>query len=139
MPSCKHVLNHMVHVGGFGMNEEINNRHRSVKIGNRKYRVLNSKRRIALNVYQRFSVVYHKNRWVIAFVEDESMGVTNVFKSCHTINRSEALRLIGFLSDYVNLVKPTEATTLNASNKVSANRIIKNTHILTGLAVSEGL
>ena len=116
--------------------DEVNKRHRSTKIGNNEYRVLNSKRRIALNVYPRFAVVYHKNRWVIAFVQDKNMDVTNVFKSCHTINRSEALKLIGFLSDYVNLVGPTEATTLNASNKVSANRIIKNTNVLTGLAVS---
>jgi len=110
--------------------------HKSIKIDKNKYQVRNPKRRLALNVYQRFCVTHHKGRWVVAFAQDESWDVKNVFKSNQTINRSQALQLIGFLSDYVNLVQPTEATALNASNKVSANRIIRNSIQLAGLVTS---
>lgn len=77
-------------------------------------------------------IVKHKGRWVVALTHDE--GWKSYFFGNQTINRTEALKLIGFLSEYVNLVKPTEATFLNSTIKVSASRIIRNANELTGKA-----
>lgn len=107
-------------------------RHKSVKIERNKYSAPRPKRRFSINVSDKLCVVHHKGRWVIALTHDE--GWQSRFYSNQTINRSQAIQLIGFLSDYINLVKPTKTTMLNASNKVSANRIIKNTNELTGIA-----
>lgn len=105
--------------------------YQSVKIGKSKYRVPRPKRRLQINANDSFCVVNHKNRWVIAIVS----GWDREFYSCDTINRTQALNLISFLSDYINLVKPTEATALSASLKASTNRIIKTGQELTGIAV----
>lgn len=77
------------------------------------------------------SVCEHKGRWVVAFTE----GWDYVFRGCNTLNRTQALKMISFLSDYVNLVKPTEATHLNATIRAKANSISRDAEALTGLAV----
>jgi hypothetical protein len=106
-------------------------RYKSIKIGKSKYRAPRPKRKCRLNANRSLSIVKHKNRWVIALTE----GWDREFYSCDTINRSEALRIISFLADYVNLVKPTEATALNASLKASTNRIVKTGQELAGIAI----
>lgn len=96
--------------------------HKSIKIGKNKYRAPKPKRRIAINVSQHLCVVQHKNRWIVALTHDEGWE-TRFFRANQTINRTQALKLISFLSDYVNLVKPTNATTAHAKIKVASNRI----------------
>lgn len=83
-----------------------------------------------LNANEKFCVVNHKGRWIVALTK----GWDSQFKSCDTLNRTQALLLINFLAEYVYLVKPTNATTLNASIKASVNRITKASHELTGIA-----
>ena len=107
-------------------------RNKSVKIERNKYSAPRPKRRFSINVSDKLCVVHHKGRWVIALTHDE--GWQSRFYGNQTINRTQAIQLIGFLSDYINLVKPTKTTALNASNKVSARRIIRNTNELTGVA-----
>lgn len=108
-------------------------KYESVKIGKNKYSAPRPKRRYSINVSDKLCVVKHKGRWIVALTQGE--GWKSVFMGNQTINRTQALQMISFLSDYVNLVKPTDATFLNASIKASSNRIIKNTQELTGLAV----
>jgi hypothetical protein len=103
----------------------------SIKIGKNLFRAKNPKRRMQLNAYQTLAVVKHKGRWIVALTE----GWDREFHSCNTINRTDALRIISFLGDYVNLVKPTNETLLNASIKSSANRITRNANELFGEVV----
>lgn len=79
------------------------------------------------------SICNHKGRWVAAFTQ----GLDKVFWGCDTLNRTQALRMISFLSDYVNLVKPTETTHLNASIRARTNQITRDAEALTGLAVNK--
>lgn len=111
------------------------NRYKSVKVGKNRYNVPRPKRRKSLNVMRSLNIVNHKNRWVVALTEDT--WTTREFRSCDTINRTEALNIISFLTDYINLVKPTEATALNAGIKVSTNRIHRLTTELTAIALNE--
>jgi hypothetical protein len=104
---------------------------RSIKIGSNHYRVPIPKRRMQVSADLKISVCEHKGRLAVAFTR----GWDNEFYGCDTLNRTQALKLICFLSDYVNMVKPTEATALNASLKASTNRIIKTGQELTALAV----
>jgi hypothetical protein len=106
-------------------------RYRSIKIERNKYRVPIPKRRMQISADMKLSVCEHKGRWVAAFTH----GWDNVFYGCDTLNRTEALKMISFLSDYVNLVKPTEATVLNASIRARTNAIVRDAETLTGLAV----
>lgn len=110
-------------------------KYKSVKIEKNKYSAPNPKRRFSINVSDKLCIVNHKGRWIIALTHDE--GWKSYFYGNQTINRTQALKMIGFLSDYVNMVKPTEATFLNASIKASANRIVKNTNELTGKIINE--
>lgn len=113
--------------------------YQSIKVEKNKYRVPRPKRRFSINVSDKLCICFHKGRWIVALTHDERWE--SHFFANQTINRTQALKLIGFLSDYVNLIKPTEATFLNATIKASANRIIKNANDLTGKAVkieSEG-
>jgi hypothetical protein len=112
---------------------EINKRYKSKKIDKNLWSAPRPKRRFSINVSDKLCVVHHKGRWVVALTHDQ--GWESRFWQNQTINRTQALQLIGFLSDYVNLVKPTDATKLKASTKASANRIVKNTNELTGAAV----
>ncbi|HEY9704804.1 MAG TPA: hypothetical protein V6C58_20355 [Allocoleopsis sp.] len=107
--------------------------YKSVKIERNKYSAPRPKRRFSINVSDKFCVVNHKGRWIVALTHNE--GWKSYFYGNQTINRTQALKMIGFLSDYVNMVKPTEATFLNATIKASANRIVKNTNELTGKAI----
>lgn len=109
--------------------------YKSVKIGKSKYRAPRPKRRMQINATDCLAVVNHKNRWIIALAS----GWDREFYSCDTINRTQALQMIGFLSDYVNLVKPTEATAINAGLKASTNRIVKASNELTGKAVRNSI
>lgn len=104
--------------------------YKSQKVSKNLYRVPRPKRRMQLNANEKFCVVNHKGRWIVALAK----GLDSQFKSCDTLNRTQALLLINFLAEYVNLVKPTNATTLNASIKASVNRITKASHELTGIA-----
>lgn len=114
--------------------EEKLNIYKSVKIGKNKYHVPRPKRRVSLNVMRSLNIVNHKNRWVVALTDD---GLSSRhFRSCDTINRTEALKIIGFLVEYINLVKPTEATALTASIKASANRTTKVANELSAIAVN---
>lgn len=107
--------------------------YKSEKVNKNTYRARRPKKRMQLNAYQTFCVVQHKNRWIVALTE----GFDREFKSCHTINRTQALQMINFLAEYINLVKPTDATELHARIKVSSNRIIRSANELTGIAMSE--
>lgn len=108
-------------------------KYKSIKIEKNRHRVPIPKRRMQISVDLRLSVCEHKGRWVIAFTR----GWDNEFIGCDTINRSEALKMISFLSDYINLVKPTKATVLNASIRARTNSIVRDTEALTGLAMGE--
>lgn len=105
------------------------------KSGKNIYRARRTKKRVSLNVYQTFCIVQHKNRWIVAFTE----GERREFKSCHTINRTQAIQLINLLSEYINLVKPTKATALQASIKASANRVVNTSRELSAIAVGNDL
>lgn len=71
------------------------------------YRLPRPKRKCAINVVTSLSVCRHKGRWIVALTNEHKWG-ERTFKGNETINRSQALKMISFLSDYVNLVKPTE-------------------------------
>jgi hypothetical protein len=107
--------------------------HKSIKVEKNKYCVPRPKRRLSINVSDKLCVVNHKGRWIVALTHDE--GWKSHFYGNQTINRTQALQIIGFLCDYVNLVKPTNATFLNATIKTYANRTIKNSNALAGIAV----
>lgn len=105
-------------------------KYKSVKIGRGRFRVPIPKKRMQLSANLGFSVCEHKGRWVVALTE----GWDKEFWTCNTLNRSGALKMIAFLSDYVNLVNPTEATVLNASIRARTNSIVRDANALTGLA-----
>lgn len=106
--------------------------YKSIKVERNKYRVPIPKRRMQISADMKLSVCEHKGRWIAAFTH----GWDNTFDGCDTLNRTQALKMISFLSDYVNLVKPTEATILNASIRARTNQITRDTEALTGLAVT---
>lgn len=106
---------------------------KSVKIGKNLYRVPRPKKSMKINANEAFCVVEHKGRWVVAITS----GWDREFVGNQKLNRTEALQLISFLSYYVNLVKPTDATALHASIKVSTNRITRSAHELVGVAVGK--
>jgi putative heme degradation protein len=110
-------------------------KYKSKKIAKNTYQVLSDKKRISINAYQKLCIVKHKGRWIVALTED-THDFKRVFKSCHTINRTQALNMILFLSDYVNLVKPTEATSLIASLKASNNRTLRVGKELAAIALN---
>lgn len=110
-------------------------KYKSYKIGKGLYRVRIPKRKIAINVCTGLSICNHKGRWIVALTNEKKWG-ERTFQQNETINRTQALLMIQFLTDYVNLVKPTEATALNASLKASTSRLIKTGIELTALAVS---
>lgn len=115
--------------------KELINRHKSQKTSEKNlYKVRNPKKRMSLNVYQQFCITHHKGRWIVAFTEDTRLN-SRAFKSCHTINRSQAIQLINFLSEYINLVKPTDATRLQASIKASTNRTVSVSKELAAIAI----
>lgn len=116
------------------MSEKLNI-YKSRKEGPNKYNFPRPRRKLGLNVFRSLCIGHHKGRWVVALTEDT--WTQRIFRSCDTINRTDALRIIQFLTDYINLVKPTDATTLNASIKASANRILKNNQELTAIALNE--
>lgn len=118
------------------MTDNKNNHNKSFKVEKKLYRVRNPKRRIQINVNRHLMICNHKGRWVVAFTHSQGWD-SGFFENNETINRTEALKMISFLSDYVNLVKPTQATALNASIKVSANRIKSNAAQLVGLVIKE--
>jgi hypothetical protein len=115
------------------MKTEKLNIYKSVKIDKNKYHVPRPKRRVSLNVMRSLNIVNHKNRWVVALTDDG--WSSRHFRSCDTINRTEALKIIGFLVEYINLVKPTEATALTASMKASTNRTMRVASELSAIAV----
>jgi hypothetical protein len=108
------------------------NLYKSYKVKGYQYRIPRPKRSFQISADLKLSVCNHKSRWIIAFAR----GHERVFSTCDRLNRSDALALINFLSDYVNLIKPTEATVLNASAKARTNGIIRDVAALTGLAVT---
>ena len=106
--------------------------YKSIKTAQNKYRVPIPKRRMQVSVDLKLSVCEHKGRWIVAFTH----GWDNEFYGCDSLNRTQALKMISFLSDYVNLVRPTQATALNASIKARTNSIVRDAEALTGLAVT---
>jgi len=106
---------------------------KSIKIERNKYRVPIPKRRMQVSADMKISVCNHKGKWIIAFTR----GWDNIFYGCDTLNRTQVLKLISFLSDYINLVKPTEATALNASARSRTNGIIRDVEQLTALALNK--
>lgn len=107
-------------------------KYQSIKIARNHYRVPIPKRRMQISVDLTVSICNHKGRWVAAFTH----GWDKEFYGCDTLNRTQALKMISFLSDYVNLVKPTEATFLNASIRAKTNSIIRDAESLTGIAAT---
>lgn len=108
--------------------------YKSKKIGKNCWSAGRPKRRLSLNVFRSLNILNHKNRWVVALAETDN-NFNRTFRSCDTINRTEALRIISFLAEYVNLVKPTQATALAASIKASTNRTCKIASELSAIAV----
>lgn len=106
-------------------------KYKSIKIAHNKYRVPIPKRRMQISVDLKMSVVEHKGRLVIAYTR----GFDNIFDGCDTINRTTAIKMIGFLSDYVNMVRPTKSTALNSAIKKNSNSIMNYTNHLTGLKI----
>lgn len=111
------------------------NKYKSKKIGKRLYSVSIPKRRMAINVCDSLNIVNHKGRWVVALACSRDFG-PRVFHGNQTINRTQAIRMIDFLLNYINLVKPTEATALHAGIKVLTNRITRNATELSALALN---
>lgn len=109
-------------------------RNKSIKLGKGLYRLPNPKRQFTLNVDTKFCIVHHKGKWKVAICNLDS-NWHRVFKNYNAMNRSEALKLIELLLEYVNMVKPTDATKLHASTKVSARRILRNTTELAAIAL----
>lgn len=107
--------------------------YQSIKTGKKTYAVPRPKRRIQISADVSFSVCHHKGRWVVALTK----GYGREFRSCDRLNRTEALKMISFLSDYVNLVKPTEATHLNKTIRAKLNSVTRDAEALTGLAAKE--
>lgn len=106
-------------------------KYKSIKVDRHTFRVPIPKKRMQLSANIHFAICNHKNRWIVALTQ----GWDKEFIGCNTLNRTQALKMISFLSDYVNLVKPTEATVLNASIRARTNSITRDTEALTGLAV----
>lgn len=103
------------------------------KVDKNRYSAKRPKRRISLNVSRSLNIVHHKGRWVVALTEDDWSNRT--FRSCDTINRTEALKIISFLSDFINMVKPTEATALAAGIRASTNRTLRIATELSAIAI----
>lgn len=110
---------------------------KSIKIERNKYQAPRPKRRFAINVSDSLCIVNHKNRWVVAFCHDEKWNRT--FYGNQTLNRSDAIKLIGFLVDYINLVKPSEASALHASIKAKTNGITRSANELAGMILRDEL
>lgn len=108
-------------------------KNKSKKIGPKKYSVPIPKRRFSINISDKLCVVNHKNRWVVALTTGE--GWQSSFRSNQTINRTQAIRMIGFLSEYINMVKPTNTTELHSNIKVSTNRIARSASELVAVAL----
>jgi len=106
-------------------------KYKSIKLERHKYRVPIPKRRMQISADLSLSICEHKGRWIVAYTR----GWDKVFDSCDTLNRTQALRMISFLSDYINLVKPTNETVLNASIRARTNSITRDAEALTGLAL----
>lgn len=106
-------------------------KYNSIKVARHRYRCPIPKRRMKISADLHLSVCRHKGRWVAAFTH----GWDKEFRGCDTLNRTQALKMISFLSDYVNLVKPTEATHLNASIRAKTNSIVRDAEALSGIAV----
>jgi len=109
--------------------------HKSKKIGKNLYSCPNPKRRISINVCDSLNIVNHKGRWIVALALDQGFGHRS-FKANQTINRSQAINIINFLLNYINLVKPTEASALHASIGASTNMIKRKTTELSALALN---
>jgi hypothetical protein len=90
------------------------------------------KRSFQIGVWKQFSICHHNGRWVVSLTSGKR---TRYFNHGETINRTQALKLISFLSDYVNMVKPTEETILNKSIRAKTNSTIRDAETLTGLAI----
>jgi hypothetical protein len=115
------------------MDEKLNI-YKSSKISKNKYTIRRPKRRLSLNVTRSLNICNHKGRWVVALTDDDWSN--RIFRSCDTINRTEALKIISLLVDYINLVKPTEATALTASIRASTNRTLKVASELSAIALN---
>lgn len=111
-------------------------KYKSIKVERHKYSVPIPKRRLQISVGTHLCVCNHKGRWVVAFTQGNGFS-EYFFEGRNTLNRTQALKMISFLSDYVNLVKPTEATFLNASVRAKTNSVIRDTEALTGLAIKK--
>lgn len=108
--------------------------YKSKKIGKNLYSCGIPKRRIAINICDSLNIVNHKGRWIVALALDQGFGHRS-FKGNQTINRSQAINIINFLLNYINLVKPTEASALHASIGASTNMIKRKTTELSALAL----
>lgn len=121
------------------MIENKDEKYKSRKIQKGIYNCPIPKRKIAINVETSLSICKHKGRWIVALTKEGLWRKDRTFKQNETINRTQALKMIQFLTDYVNLVRPTEATSLNASIKISSNRIKNSAAQLTGMAIKAEL
>lgn len=106
----------------------------TTKIKDKTFKVGYVKRRFGLNTSRSLCIVNHKNKWTVVLTDDD--WSTRTYRTCDKISRSEALRIISFLTDFVNLVKPTEATALAASIKASTNRTLRVASELSAIAVN---
>jgi hypothetical protein len=105
--------------------------YKSIKIkGHNKYRAPIPKRRMQISADLKMSIVEHKGRWVIAFVR----GWEHEFNGCDTLNKSDALKALNFLCDYLNLVAPNDVTILNASMRARTRGLLRDAEKLTAVA-----
>ncbi len=109
--------------------------YKSCKVDRHKYRVPRPKRNMQISADMSASIVEHKGRWIVAFTH----GWERHFQSCNRLNRSDALKMISFLCDYINLVKPIETTVLNKSIRAKTNGMIRDAEALTAIAMKREL
>lgn len=107
----------------------------SRKVGKNLYEVDIPKKRFAINVVDSLNIVQHKGRWVVALAVERGIYGRRIFVGNQTLNRTQAIKLINFLSEYINLVKPTEVTALQASIKASTNRTVRTSQELVAVAL----
>ena len=119
-----------------GESMKASERNKSIKVEKNLYRVPNPKKQFTINVSDKVCIVHHKGKWKVAFCELDN-NWHRVFQNNKTINRTEALKLIDLLIEYVNMIKPTDATKLHSSTKVSARRILRNNTELSAISLSK--
>jgi len=68
------------------------------------------RRTFQISTTVKLAIVNHKDRLTVALIDPDKRQ----YKSCNMLSYGDALRLIGWLGEYINMVRPVQAT-LSAS------------------------